>query len=207
MLNRTLRLLLVTAILALTLLAILVLTLSMGSLLEFWQQLLELPSWIMGLYLFLMLLIIGLAGGALWWLFKPTVLTTVKAIPREEPDESSLDARIGKARSQGIDTGKIEYELKKLQQRRDAGEIHVAVFGEISSGKSSLIRALVPGAEALTGVTGGTTRELAEYRWTSPAGDALVLVDMPGLNEADGTLDALSIEEAQRSHVVRRLPA
>ena len=110
--------------------------------------------------------------------------------------------RIEQARELGLDTAEVEAELASLRQRRAAGEIHVAFLGEISSGKSSLVRALLPDAEILTGAAGGTTRTLAEYRWTSPVGDRLVLVDMPGLNEAGGGLDPLAEEEALRAHVV-----
>ena len=60
--------------------------------------------------------------------------------------------------------------------------------------KLSLVRALLPDAEAESDVRGGTTRELRRFRWLSPAGDALVLTDMPGTAEADGQLDALARE-------------
>ena len=37
---------------------------------DFWQQLQELPDWIMALYLGLVLLIFGATVAVLWWLFK-----------------------------------------------------------------------------------------------------------------------------------------
>ncbi|MCK7574722.1 MAG: hypothetical protein MZV65_01605 [Chromatiales bacterium] len=40
------------------------------------------------------------------------------------------------------------------------------------------------------------------YTWTSSAGDRLILADLPGLNEADGTLDQTARDEALRAHVV-----
>ena len=118
------------------------------------------------------------------------------------PDRDQVLQRLDQARELGLDTQEVERELADLKRRRDAGEIHVAFLGEISSGKSSLIRALLPDAEIVTGAAGGTTRAIAEYRWESPAGDRLVLVDMPGLNEAGGGLDPLAEEEALRAHVV-----
>jgi signal recognition particle receptor subunit beta len=120
----------------------------------------------------------------------------------EPPDQDQVMQRLEKARELGLDTREVETELAALRQRRAAGEIHVAFLGEISSGKSSLIRALLPDADIVTGAAGGTTRAIAEYRWTSSAGDRLVLVDMPGLNEAGGGLDPLAEEEALRAHVV-----
>jgi len=51
-------------------------------------------------------------------------------------------------------------------------------------------------------VLGGTTREVREYHWHSPAGDELVLLDMPGLDEVGGELDPVAREEALRAHIV-----
>jgi GTP-binding protein EngB required for normal cell division len=86
-------------------------------------------------------------------------------------------------------------------QAQGGGQIHVG-FGEISSGKSSLIQALLPGAALAVAASGGTTRAVGEYRWQSPSGDELVLADMPGTNEVGAGLDELSRAEALRSHLV-----
>ena len=199
---RKIRAAIAIALLLFALLAVLLLTLSLGSLLEFWQQLQTLPDWVKLIYAGSVLLIFGLSIAVIWWLFRPGTKKTIPQSRRETPDEESLVNQLAEAREQGIETSRIEEEFAKLRQRREAGEIHIAVFGEISSGKSSLIRALLPGKEVMTAVTGGTTRRLEEFRWNSPADDALVLVDMPGLNEAGGSLDKLAEEEAQRSHLV-----
>ena len=45
----------------------------------------------------------------------------------------------GRPRNSGADTAAIRNELAELRRRRDAGEIHVAMFGEISTGKSALV--------------------------------------------------------------------
>ena len=201
-LNRKIRVVIAIALLLFAMLAVLLLTLSLGSLLEFWQQLETLPVWVKAIYAGLVLLIFGLAITLLWWLFRPVRKKALPGSRTEAPDEAAIARQLAEAREQGIETAHIEEELGKLRQRREAGEIHVAVFGEISSGKSSLIKALLPAEEIDTDVTGGTTRALHEFRWISPAGDALVIVDMPGLNEADGSLDQLAAEEAQRSHLV-----
>ncbi|HAS86780.1 MAG TPA: GTP-binding protein HSR1 [Candidatus Competibacteraceae bacterium] len=49
---------------------------------------------------------------------------------------------------------------------------------------------------------GGTTRAVTYYTWTSSAGDRLILADLPGMNEADGSLDQMARDEALRAHVV-----
>jgi len=201
-LNRKIRVLIAIVLMLFALLVVLLLTLSLGSLIEFWQQLETLPVWVKAIYAGLVLLIFGLAIALLWWLFRPVGKKALPGSLPKAPDEAAIARQLAEAREQGIDTLHIEEELGKLQRRREAGEIHVAVFGEISSGKSSLIKAILPSEEIETNVTGGTTRALHEFRWTSPAGDTLVIVDMPGLNEADGSLDPLAAEEAQRSHLV-----
>ena len=201
-LNKKIRVVIAIALFLFALLAVLLLTLSLGSLLEFWKQLETLPDWVKVIYTGLVLLIFGLAITLLWWLFRPARKKALPGSRAQVPDEAAITRQLAEAREQGIETAHIEEELGKLQRRRETGEIHVAVFGEISSGKSSLIKALLPTEEIDTDVTGGTTRTLREFRWTSPEGDALVIVDMPGLNEADGSLDQLAAEEAQRSHLV-----
>lgn len=121
---------------------------------------------------------------------------------RLPPNEIELLARLNRGEAAGAPVAAARQELTELFRRRSHGEVIVAVFGEINTGKSSLIRALLPGAELSIGPRGGTTREIRYHTWTSPAGDRLVLADLPGLNEADGQCDALAREEAVRAHLV-----
>ena len=60
--------------------------------------------------------------------------------------------------------------------------------------RESMWGALLPGAEAPSDVRGGTTRQLADYRWRSPAGDVLSITDMPGTAEAGDGLDRLAVD-------------
>ena len=106
------------------------------------------------------------------------------------------------AEALGADTSRIRHELAELQRRRESGAIHIALFGEISTGKSALVKALLPDAEIQSDVRGGTTRELSRYRWHSPGGDTLLITDMPGTGEADGSLDQMATDEAKRAHIV-----
>jgi predicted GTPase len=123
-------------------------------------------------------------------------------VPVKPLDEASLRQRLEHSEAAGVAVESIRRELEELQRRRAAGEIIVAVFGEISAGKSSLVRALLPGSDIAVDVRGGTTRVVTYYTWTSSAGDRLILADLPGLNEADGTLDQNARDEALRAHVV-----
>jgi hypothetical protein len=79
----------------------------------------------------------------------------------------------------------------------------VALFGEISTGKSSLIRALAPHAQVASDARGGTTRAVGHYDGSLPDGRTLVLADVPGSREAGGEAhETLAREEALRAHAV-----
>jgi small GTP-binding protein len=87
-------------------------------------------------------------------------------------------------------------ELAQLQQmltKLTEGQIEIAVFGEISTGKSALINALVGDAVTEVDVQGGWTKEVWHVAWSGSgycvpglADSRIVLVDTPGLNEIGG---------------------
>ena len=108
----------------------------------------------------------------------------------------------GKERRQENDPTYFGYFALEGIERRQAGRIYVGLFGEISSGKSSLINALLPGASVRTHVIGGTTTTIEHYHWVRESGDEVVLVDVPGLNQMEREYDVMVMEEAQRAHVV-----
>jgi GTP-binding protein EngB required for normal cell division len=172
--------------------------------LSVWERLQRAPTTFWIIYL-LMLGTLG-AGGvyAVWRVLhwgRPARKARA-AVPAKPPDEATLRERLERSAAVGVAVDEIRHELEELQRRRAVGEIVVAVFGEISAGKSSLIRALLPGTDIAVSVRGGTTRAVTHYTWTSAAGDRLILADLPGLNEADGTLDQIARDEALRAHVV-----
>jgi GTP-binding protein EngB required for normal cell division len=116
--------------------------------------------------------------------------------------EAELQAQLEAATAAGVDVESAMRELEELARRRQLEVIHLALFGEISSGKSSLINALLPGASIATDVIGGTTTTIQHYHWQRKSGDAVVLVDVPGLNQVDREYDRAVMDEAQRAHVV-----
>ena len=154
-----------------------------------------------------LLLLAGLSAGGVYGVWRvlrwgrPAGKSRAKALVKP-PDEATLRERLERHETAGVPVDAVRRELDELIKRRAAGEIIVAVFGEISVGKSSMIRALLPGTEIAVDVRGGTTREVSYYTWTSSAGDRLILADLPGMNEADGSLDQMARDEALRAHVV-----
>jgi small GTP-binding protein len=89
--------------------------------------------------------------------------------------------------------------LRKLT----SGRVEIAVFGEISTGKSALINALVGQVVADVDVQGGWTKEVWHVAWQGAgycvpglAGSEVVLVDTPGLNEVGGADRTLMAHQA-----------
>ncbi len=97
------------------------------------------------------------------------------------------------------DFGRIESMLARLER----GELHVAVFGRVSTGKSALGNALL-GREAFrVGVLHGTTTDAEQATLDEARHDGLVLIDTPGINELDGEArEQLAFEVAEVSDLV-----
>lgn len=165
------------------------------------QRLREGPAWTY--YGFIALLAVGGAAAAwlLWWLLAPPRRGRAAPPQQGRLDEGALREQLARERAAGTDTSAVERELAELARRRDGGRLYIAMFGEASAGKSSLVRSLVPGAEPETGVTAGTTRSVRHYRWSLASGDAVELADVPGSGD-ERELGEAALEEAVRAHLV-----
>ncbi len=101
-------------------------------------------------------------------------------------------------------------ELRDLAEKLRHERIEVAVFGEISTGKSALINALAGEAVAGVSVRGGWTKDVWRVDWEAPGTlvpgmeqSELVLVDTPGLNEVEGAARAdMARQAAERADVI-----
>ncbi len=96
--------------------------------------------------------------------------------------------------------------LEQMQEKLTGGRVEIAVFGEISTGKSALINALMGQQVAAVNVQGGWTKQLDRVDWKTAdyvipglEGSKVVLVDTPGLNEVGGGDRAELATEAARS--------
>lgn len=100
----------------------------------------------------------------------------------------------------------LQAELQQLEQMTEklqSGRVQIVVFGEISTGKSALINALLGSAKTEVNVQGGWTRDVwhlpwdgCGYRVPGFAESEVVLVDTPGLNEVDGASRTNIAQEA-----------
>lgn len=84
-------------------------------------------------------------------------------------------------------------ELASMADKLETGRVDIVVFGEISTGKSALINALIGREVAAVDVRGGWTKEIWKVAWDGCgyvvpglAQSQVVLIDTPGLNEVAG---------------------
>ena len=168
------------------------------SVLDIWDRIQELPVALFYTYL---TMIAAFIIGAIWLVYKLLKPSTA-LIDNENVTEESVLEEIERAEHFGMDTNELRRELEQLQARKESGTIYVALFGNVSTGKSSIIKSLLPDADIDINVRGGSTQEISQYTWSSGSGDQLVLTDLPGRNEASGSLDEIASDEAIRAQVV-----
>lgn len=186
--------------------ALIVIGLAIGlvnSLLEFYERMANLP-----LLLRVPLIVVAAAavfGLALlaWKLLRPGPGANRRSQKTEPLDREAIATRVAELRQREAEAESLEQELIELDRRRLSGDCHVAFFGEISTGKSSLVRALAAESVVDIDVVGGTTRWIRHYTGTLPDDRKLVITDMPGSGEVDGAQrEQLARDEALRAHAV-----
>lgn len=163
------------------------------------QRLANLPVWLQwGAGILLGLFALGALWLA-WTLLRPSR----KRSAAMATDRAGIEARIQQLDALGADTTPLHDEVNELDQRRRQGRLYIAVFGEISSGKSSLIAALAADAAPPSDVIGGTTQAVEHHNGQLDDGRAVTFADVPGSAEVGGErAETLAREEALRAHIV-----
>ena len=163
-------------------------------LLSIWHYLQEAPLWVSFVYASVIMMV-ALFIVYLYFVFiktKPASKQKLKPI-----DESSLRDSISEQAHRGVDISDANYELQELDKRRSQETFYIALYGTVSSGKSSFIQTLLPEQNIQTHVLSGTTKGIEVYQYKN-----LAIIDLPGLDDFDEAVEKLAIEETLRAHVV-----
>ena len=171
------------------------------SVFEIWEQLQGLSDVFFYGYLTIIAAVLFSSGWVIIKLLRP-LKDKEDALKEEKVTQDTVIKELEHAEKTGMDTSELQREIEVLKERKESGSIYVSIFGNVSTGKSSIIKTLLPNADVLTDVRGGSTQEIKEYTWTSRSGDHLILTDLPGRSEAEGYLDEVVHDEAVRSQVV-----
>jgi hypothetical protein len=191
--------LLVTAFILIVLFLVLFLVLlATDTALSVWHYLKDAPAWIQLSYAVILAGLPLLTLVLFWNWFRPGRRKKTKRERPELTTETLQDDLLESSR-QGINVSAALEEIREQRRRRSSGEIFIAVYGEVSSGKSSLVQALLPDAEIEIDPRAGTTSKIRHYAWQAPSGDRIVIADLPGFNLDD---DNETREETRRAHLV-----
>jgi hypothetical protein len=123
------------------------------------------------------------------------------ALARESLRELISDARLpdGVRESLAHDYDNVQAMLDKLEH----GHLHLAVFGRVSTGKSSLLNALIGEQAFSVSPLHGETRQSSMRAWNEVQAGGVFLIDTPGLDESGGEdREAMAREVAGRADLV-----
>jgi small GTP-binding protein len=122
-------------------------------------------------------------------------------LARESLRDLINDARLpeGVRESLSHDYDAVQAMLDKI----DHGHLHLSVFGRVSTGKSSLLNALIGEEKFSVSPVHGETRHSSMQAWNEIDAGGVFLIDTPGLDEAGGEdRESLAREVAGRSDLV-----
>ncbi len=168
--------------------------------LNVWDRLKAGPPALLYAYVSVMLLLAVTALWLIWRLVIRRKIAPARKLSSAPLSKEDIESRLREAEATGVDVSKAQAELKELAVRKDT--VHLCFFGEVSSGKSSLIKALVPEANVVVDVVGGSTDDVRHYRWRDDSGAEILLTDVPGIGGGAREHTEAAVEEAKRASVV-----
>jgi len=174
--------------------------------LSIWEKLLAQPLWFQVSYaavfcLFIVLLLwVAYRLSPLWMKKSPTAVPA-QAHVQEPVNIEQVQHKLDRLKSREVDTRQLQLALDDLKQDEGRKDIYITLFGDISSGKSSLIKSLLPRNHGEISVLGGTTQTVTRYQWQSPLGEKIIIADTPGHNEAEQLASDDSEEAVIYSHI------
>jgi hypothetical protein len=94
-------------------------------------------------------------------------------------------------------------QVRGMLDKLEHGHLHVAVFGRVSVGKSSLLNALLGKTAFSVSVLHGETHSVNMQQWEEYADGGIFLIDTPGINEIDGEArEKMAHEVASRTDLL-----
>ena len=99
---------------------------------------------------------------------------------------------------------KEDYKLiRQMLDKLEQGQLHIAVFGRVSVGKSSVLNALIGREVFSVSLLHGETKTADMESWKEVDAGGVHLIDTPGINEIDGEArEALALEVAGRADLL-----
>lgn len=97
-----------------------------------------------------------------------------------------------------------DYQLiRQMLDKLEQGQLHIAVFGRVSVGKSSVLNALIGHDAFSVSLLHGETKTADMEAWQEVDAGGVYLIDTPGINEIDGEArEALAHEVANRADLL-----
>ncbi|NOY72561.1 MAG: DUF697 domain-containing protein [Gammaproteobacteria bacterium] len=146
------------------------------------------------------------------WRSKPHAITNPKEEKQKAGDDhleralESLNELLSDTRipdevrdSLSDDYAQVEAMLDKLAH----GHLHIAVFGRVSVGKSSILNALLNQERFSTSPLHGETKRAEMAAWETYDVGGIYLIDTPGINEVEGIeREKIAHEVASRSDLI-----
>ena len=199
--DRVLRIVFALLILFVFIISIAALLFVTESALNVWDRLVQGPRWLLYAYMG------GLGVISLLTVWMTWRLVAKRKFNADTPgrpvlSREEIERRLREAESSGMQASEARAEMQELARRQASGAVHLCFFGEISTGKSSLVKALVPEADVVVDVVGGSTLDIRHYRWRAPDGTEILLTDVPGTGGDLGKLDRVAEDEARRAQGV-----
>ena len=161
-----------------------------------WQLSYWLPGWLVGPLLLVVVAAVVLALAQLGWPWFQA-LRRGKTQRNRLPAEPASNRREAAARNleaidqtleqvrDAVERQALQQERERMQAELERGDVVIAVFGTGSTGKTSLIRALLQELVGTVGAAMGSTRTVTRYRLRLKGlSRAVILEDTPGILEA-----------------------